>query len=64
MNEEDELAEIDWTKCALCQNVTDESLVCPAESKRHDSGAGYSTMANNLLAFAAIEALPFDLQKL
>ena len=64
MNEENESSGTDWAKCALCQNVTDEALLCPAESKRQDSGAGYCTMGNNLLAFDALQALPFDLKRL
>ncbi|KAG7155159.1 hypothetical protein Hamer_G024624 [Homarus americanus] len=28
-----------------------EPLICPAASKRHDGGAGYKSLADNLLAF-------------
>ena len=44
-----------WDKCVLCQQeITDEVLQCPANSKRSTSGAGYKTLADNLLAFNEI----------
>ena len=32
---------IDWTLCVLCQKSTQETLQCPANSKRKDVGVGY-----------------------
>ena len=48
----------DWDKCVVCQKITDEVLQCPANSKRNTSGAGYKTLADNLLAFKEIDCLP------
>lgn len=48
----------DWDKCMLCQKITDEVLHCPASSKRSTDGAGYKTLAENLLAFKKIDCLP------
>ena len=45
----------DWNKCVLCQEGTAEKLVCPANSTK---GAGYKTVAENLLAFDKIGCLP------
>ena len=33
--------EIDWKLYVLCRTITREPLVCPANSKRKDAGAGY-----------------------
>ena len=30
-----------WLKCIICQKETKEKTQCPADSKRHDLGAGY-----------------------
>lgn len=40
----------DWTKCCLCQKVTNELLQCPVKSKRRDVGVGqgYSTLSTNI----------------
>lgn len=48
----------DWDQCVLCQQVTSEVLKCPADSKRSMDGAGYKTLADNLLAFRKIDCLP------
>ena len=34
---------IDWLKCIICQEETSKKPECPANSKRHDSGAGHLT---------------------
>lgn len=52
----------DWNKCVLCQKITDESLQCPAESTRHDVGAGYSTIAFNIRSFNELHELPMPLE--
>lgn len=58
----------DWSKCVLCQEVTSEALQCPANSKRHDIGAGqgYSTLSTSILRFSEIRQLPMpiDLNRL
>lgn len=56
----------DWTKCALCQSDSSEILVCPADSKRKDKGAGYKTFSENILKFHEIGGLPLalDIQRL
>ena len=38
---------IDWTKCVLCQKDSDNELICAANSKRHDVGAGYRYVSAN-----------------
>ena len=34
----------DWSLCLFCQMSTKEKLVCPADSKRRDPGAGYHSL--------------------
>ena len=49
----------DWNQCVLCQEDTVEMLKCPANSAHGcTEGAGYKTMAENLLAFNKISYLP------
>ena len=48
----------DWTKCIICQDVTDERLECPADSKRKDAGADYKSFTENLMRFSDIDELP------
>ena len=52
---------IDWKKRVLCQTNTSESLSCPADSKRDTKGAGYKTMAENLLGFEKLGCLPGEI---
>ena len=58
----------DYRKCILCQKVTSEPLQCPAESKRHDVGAGqgYATFSTNVTLFNDIHEMPMpiDLRRL
>ena len=49
----------DWKKCALCQKITTEKLACPGNSTE---GAGYKTMAENLVVFDRTGCLPSVLQ--
>ena len=48
----------DWNLCILCQNDTGEVLVCPSNTKRQNSGAGYSSLADNRLSFKELGSLP------
>lgn len=50
---------IDWNLCVLCQKRKEESLQCPANSKRTDLGAGYKSLAENLLLFIELGMVPF-----
>ncbi len=45
----------DWKQCILCQEDAVELLKCP-------EGAGYKTMAENLVAFDKISCLPRTLK--
>ena len=51
----------DWNKCIICQAATDESLQCPAESRRTDQGAGYITFSENLAHFHELHSIPMSL---
>ncbi|KAG7162446.1 hypothetical protein Hamer_G007990 [Homarus americanus] len=44
-------ASFNWELCVICQDKKAERLRYPAASKRHDGGAGYKLLADNLLAF-------------
>jgi hypothetical protein len=46
---------VDWSKCILCQKQTREPLQCPANSRRHDVGAGYEFLAGILPEFDKLE---------
>ena len=48
----------DWAQCVICQKNTEETLQCPAESKRTDVGAGYKTLADNIVRFRQLECMP------
>ena len=48
----------DWNVCVLCQAKTSEPLQCPANSKRTDVGAGYRYVAENLIKFHELDAIP------
>lgn len=63
ISSEEQERPFEWNLCILCQNITKESLQCPARSKRLDLGAGYNSMAENLQGFFAIGALPFDVKQ-
>ena len=49
---------IDWKLCVLCQKRKEEILQCPANSKRTDLGAGYKSLAENLLLFNELGMVP------
>ena len=50
---------LDWEFCVLCQSEAAKPLQCPAVSKRHDAGAGYTciSLANNLIEFSELGEL-------
>ena len=48
----------DWEKCVLCQRDTKETLLCPENSLRVFDGAGYRSLADNLVEFKKIGQLP------
>jgi len=52
------ILQADWLKCFLCQEDTNEKLCCPANSKRTDIGAGYTSLADDLIAFHSAGRLP------
>ena len=60
------LEPIDWSLCALCQERSDKSLICPAKSKRKDIGAGYDTLGDYLSSYRSVgnQPLPIDINKL
>ena len=47
-------------RCVLCQEDTREALQCPANSKQHDVGAGYSTLSFNIIRFNELNKLPIQ----
>ena len=51
---------LDWDLCILCQNDTGESLPCPNAPKRADVEAGYESLADSLVQFQEIGALPLS----
>lgn len=56
---EEKSVSINWKLCVLCQQIKQESLQCPANSKRTDLGAGYKSLAENLLLFSDLGMVPF-----
>ena len=50
--------ETDWKKCIIFQIDKNDKLVCPADSKKEDVGAGYVSLANDVTAFDNAECLP------
>ena len=53
---------IDWSKCILCKRQSEEHHVCLANSKQPgNTGAGYNSLAESLLQFSQLDAIPFDL---
>lgn len=55
--------EIDWTKCIICQEESNESLRCPTgSSNTSTAGAGYKSLAENIQNFNKIGALPKSLK--
>ncbi|KAL9954824.1 hypothetical protein ACROYT_G042404 [Oculina patagonica] len=55
-------AKTNWARCAICQKNKDESLRCPAETKRQsDVGAGYRTLAGNIIKFSDLDCMPVEI---
>lgn len=48
---ETQKVQTDWSLCLFCQTVTSKKLICPANSKRKDLGAGYRSLQENLKSF-------------
>ncbi len=51
----------DWNNCVLCQEVTQEPLVCPFNVTKEVYGSGYDTLAHYLTAFNEIGAVPMNI---
>ena len=56
----------DRSKCIFCQdNQTTEPLKCPVNSLNTEiQESGYITISQNLVSFAELDALPFDIARL
>ena len=54
---------MDWLKCFLCKEDTEDGLQCPAQSKRSEieSGIGYKTLADNIQQFHELQCLPMPI---
>jgi len=46
----------------ICQKKTDQDLVCPADSKHNDFGAGYFTAERDFIGFSEHSALPHSMK--
>ena len=51
----------DWKLCMLCQTESNEHLVCTANSKRKDVGAGYKSLSLTLSQLHELNVKPFDI---
>lgn len=56
-----ECSQTDWSLCVVCQESKVETLQCPADSKRSDVGAGYKTLAENILQFNELGCMPIQM---
>ena len=61
VSEKHEQEKTDWELCIIWQEEKKESLLCPANSKRHDLGCGYKYMAEHLLQFNDLGQPPTSL---
>ena len=53
---------MDWSRCLFCQSKKRrDHLLSPSKSKRPDIGLGYKSVAESLLKFREIDALPFPI---
>jgi hypothetical protein len=64
MEKDSQYISINWEKCVLWQSGTKENLQCPADSKRYNLGAGYSSLAKNIEKFHQLSCLPIKPMKL
>ncbi len=53
-----QIVSIDWSKCVLCQEETNSTIICPARSKRDDTEIGYHSLASNCQHFHKLESVP------
>ena len=51
---------VNWSNCFLCEQVTDEKLICPLDHAY--GGDGYKTLAKNLPALHGLGRLPSSLK--
>ena len=51
----------DWSECVLYQEVTEETLQSPENTRLVDTEAGYHTLAKNNLRFIEIDCLPIQI---
>lgn len=49
---------MDWGRCIICQKSEKEELQSPANSKRRDAGAGYTSFVRNLEEFQNLGITP------
>lgn len=49
---------MNWELCVICQQRTRENLQCPADSKRKDFGASYTSFARNVKTFQDLNLMP------
>ncbi|KAG1679043.1 Bifunctional arginine demethylase and lysyl-hydroxylase JMJD6 [Nymphon striatum] len=52
----------EWSLCIFCQKSNNVKLVCPADSKRNNTGVGYSSLSDNLNNFLQMGNLPCNLK--
>ena len=56
---ESHCSNIDWSKCIFCQKILPRNkTTCPANSKKHDIGAGYKSLAEAVNGFKDLGQLP------
>ena len=58
----EESKDIDWKLCILCRTESNENLVCPANSKSKDVGAGYELLGLSLSQPEQLDVKPFDIE--
>lgn len=53
---------LNWELCALCQNDTNERILCPGNASNTSlAGSSYRTIADNLKQFEQLGKLPIDI---
>ena len=50
--------ETDWSLCFICQEMMQESLMCPSQNTRQDKGSSYSILTGHLRRFSDLGLLP------
>ena len=51
----------DRTLCALCQQLSSESLIDPSKSKNKSQSTGYETLADNFRSLDELNSLPLSI---